>query len=326
MIKSITIDFTSLNLYRTCPQKFAYRILQSLGHGDESPALSFGKLAHYGIEQLNRLAASPDPAAYPELEYLAERNQPDLTKLGLVGALNLVANEAATSPLFRVLSDERRSLRHLLLLLVKYCEHWNPDALRTSNLEVKHKAYLGITRSGVQVFYSGTLDGLCGGKIIERKTTSYLNAGFINRINPNAQATGYIYLARDLYKDPALNTVIFDAISTGGYGRQGAIANPSRWLINTEPAKLFLRTETYRTDAQLEEWRAQTLADCDRLIEDISRGRFSTNQPDACTAFNSTCPFIDICRADPSQRPTIIDNTTTTELWDSFQINQDFVS
>jgi PD-(D/E)XK nuclease superfamily len=329
VIRSISIDFSTLNLWRTCPQKFAYQTLMSLAPlgQEESSALTFGKLAHLGIELLNNTKSTPNPGSLEEIEYLVAHNPPHPVD-GFLGVLNKVTSEASKTPLFRLLPDERRSLRHLLLLLHHYVNKWHPEMHPAKVSEKKHKVFLGYTSSGIQVFYTGTIDGISyDNKILERKTTSYLDAGFINKINPNAQACGYITLARDLLKDDTIDTVIFDALSTTGYGKSfGALTSrPDSWKLNKDPNSLFLRIETMRQQAHLDEWRENVLYDAERMVQDIIRGKFAAHDPDPCTAYNSTCPYINICRAVPSARSNLIENTMQTSIWESFQINRDFV-
>lgn len=327
-IRSITLDYTTLSLWRQCPQKFAYRMLMSLTGRGTSPALEFGKLVHLGLELANKYDAAPTPGAKPEAEYLAAHNPPRATDAPLLRVLNEVAIEAATTTIANLASEERRSLRHLLLLLIAYVENYYPDPCATKRTEQGAKAFLGLSPSGIRVYYKGTVDGIHDTGptpyVIERKTSSYLNSGFLDRTNPNDQATGYLWLARTLTTLP-ITKVLFDGISTAGYGKSyGATTyNESRWTLFTKPGSCFMRSETQRTEADIAEWRERVLYDADRIAEDIRRGQFSKNAPDGCTTFASLCPYADLCRAQPDMRGILIQNTLVEEEWPGFSVNED---
>lgn len=286
-IKSIKIDYTTLAAWRTCPQKFVYRYLMSLTEDRPSPALEFGKLMHRAVELLNTQSFE--------------------------AAIEILCNETTTHNL--PLSG-RRSLDHLFKLVRAYHENYFPDPIASELLEIKATAKLGHTPQGIEVYYCGTIDGVLdrGDKIdiIERKTTSWLGESFLNRMNPSAQATGYVYLAGKTIQKP-IDRIIYDGISTAGY-KDG--------ILSTKAA-LFMRAETSRSEEAIAEWRTGVLRDVDRLVEDVLSGTASRSEPDACGLYNTTCPYINLCRSSSAARPALINNTMLTDPWPSFDINYD---
>lgn len=326
MIASITTDYSSLALWRSCPQKFAYQTLSGLRKGKDSPAIEFGKLIHLAIELMNTRELPPsEPNALVEIDYLIDRKGVPSSGSGFIEVLNILAGTAA----LKLTSDptQRYSVAHLLKLANAYYNIQYPNlTLRATHTERHHVMYLGQTRSGVAVYYSGTLDGLQVGsqiKVLERKSSSYLD-DYPVMVKFSSQATGYVALAQDLLERDDISEIEFDVISTTGYGAApgSKYGVPSRWLLNTNPAKLFLNCTTTRTKEQIEEWKAGVLYDCERIVQDIIRGQFSKAlRPEVCHSFRASCPYADLCTAPSSVRGTLIANTMEESIWQSFQIN-----
>jgi hypothetical protein len=214
---------------------------------------------------------------------------------------------------------------HLYTLLQRYIENYlspNGDSIKPLHFETKHRMYLGQV-NGTAVYYQGRLDMLEESRIVETKSTSYLGGSFLDRTKPNDQATGYCVLASDKLGKPIRNC-LFNGISTSGYGLK---SEPAKWPINKTPADLFLRAETFRTDEDIESWKTRALVSCDRLVSDLTlwlnnralaEDTIEQNAPDACTMFNTTCPYIELCRSQKVNRETIMTNTLNTEPWESF--------
>ena len=319
-MKKLRIDFSTLETFKSCPQKFVNEYilrLSPLGSGD-AVALNFGDLIHFATELLG-LAAVPSlppiEECYAEIEYLSSNQPPLIDAAGqpleqlrdkplLIQVLHATAAYAAQKgfPLCAYNSDERRSLKHALLLLTRYAFHYYPESIKYQTFEQSVEYPLGII-DGVEVTYCGTVDGTTEDSMIERKTTSYLNSNFLERVNPSDQVTGYLWLFDKLYPEKKIRKTIFDGISTGGYGKSfgAATSQPARWTINTKPETLFLRTETYRSDQQLIDWEVRTRATISRVIATINAHQAGSlierRAPSACTEYNSTCKFISLCRS-----------------------------
>jgi len=314
-VKKLVIDYSTLSTWRTCPSKFNYRYVQQLTGKSDSEALVFGSLVHRGLERIYRDCGSvvPTDGTTHEIDYLGSGNIPSSTNDPLTNALHWIAAEAAKTCIGTTLPDNRRSIKHLLTLLTAYFKNYFPDPLVPSRFESFHKVALTD-----RISFCGTVDGIVDTipAVFETKTTSFLNSNFLERLNPNDQATGYCVLASDLLGKP-VRTIVFNGISTSGYGMTpGALTSkPDKWMLYREPARLFLRAETHRSDADIEDWLSRLLRDCNRIIEDIESDTFSKNGPDSCTIFNSTCSFIDLCRTRKENVPILIQNTMKVEPW-----------
>lgn len=333
-LKSITVDYSTRAAWMTCPQRFVYDAIHGFASGSTDP-LDFGSLIHFGCEVLGKANPTNLPSKESideEIEYLSDQAPPlpEETNDLFLKVLRYTAAEAAEKayPLFRAPALSRRSLRHALTLLSRYALHYYPADLTHASYETKHKVLLGtITHNGnpVDVYYKGTIDGiLSDGSVLERKTTGYIDT-YAKKVNPNDQATGYLYLARDLMKNESIDRVVFDVISTSGYGPDKRTKNPdpNRWLIYTEPSKLFLRTETSRSEDQIAEWKERLLLDADSMVTCVERALneqvVSKNAPGACDSFFTPCPFIHMCQA-PSDIRTVLERNAVkkVEVWDGF--------
>jgi hypothetical protein len=252
------------------------------------------------------------------LDWLASGGNPhDDCQDGLGRVFNTLALAAAKTRVASLVSTERRSLKHLLTLLTRYVENYFPDVLHPVMLECHHTTKIGEI-ADTTVNFTGTLDMLEADRVIETKTTSFIGASFLDRTNPNDQATGYCVLSSDLL-GKEIRTVVFNGISTSGFGLK---SHDGQWPINKEPSKLFLRAETYRTDEMIDDWRRRLLKDASQILANIRDNDFSANAPDACTMFNSLCPYADLCRASSAARPQLINNLYTVEKWRGFKLEE----
>lgn len=336
-VGKLTIDFSTRALWQSCPQRFAYNSVRNFVSGS-TDALNFGSLMHYGTELLGKAALSELPpleACDAEIDYLASGENPDPagTDNTLMKILRMMVMETSEQnyPLRHLAQDERRSLKHALSLLARYAHNHHPEVLHLQDFETKYKALLGYTTQGDEVWYKGTIDGITDDAVLERKTTGWIDT-YTRSINPNDQATGYVWLARQLTANPSLNKVVFDIISTDGYGRsKGALTTrPAQWNLYKNPAKLFLRTETYRTEDQIERWAAGVLADSEYIIRDIKAARdakpITQHAPKACHDYNTACPYLALCQSPKILREDLEANfeiVPTEQIWPGFAFHED---
>jgi hypothetical protein len=302
-ITRIELDYTTASNYRRCPRKAFFENFRGLRPKDSTDALAFGQILHAGLESLYTT--------------------------NLDTALAHIDTEAATTPLRNIVPTERRSIDHAKLLLTRYSENYFPDVISPTFFETTHRIKLSVLND-VEIWYGGTLDMLESPatgepRVIETKTTSYLGSSFMDRCHPNDQGTGYCILAADKLARP-VHTILFNGISTSGYGLK---SDAAKWPINSEPSKLFLRMESHRTDDELEDFRFRMVCTAKDILRDfrefLNSGNdaydyISCNPPDACTMFNTTCPYIDLCRAKQETRETLIRNTLIHEPWRGFRV------
>ena len=281
----LKLDYSAISTFRTCPLKFYHRYVRGLVAATATnEAQTFGKLFHQGLETLYR-------AGFPSAE-AAE-----------IFITNLDTEGLSQEP------NARRGAEHLRTLLRKYVENYYPEviALRAFEqfLEVPINDWLT---------YCGTLDGITqDGSVFETKTSSFLGSSFLDRMKPNDQATGYLYLLKKTSNGKnTSDRIIFNGASTSGYGLK---SKPTSWPLWAKPAEHFIRCETFRTDEDMETWERRLLADAERIRECIESELYSCNPPDSCTMFNSVCPYIDICRSRNANKETLIKTAFKLEPW-----------
>lgn len=324
------IDFSTLDEYRLCPQKFIYKSILNLSSGS-TEALDFGTLVHFGTELLGMASLSSLPSLETidqEIAFLMENPpQANECKDNLIRILHYTAEEASKYPnIFNLPPVFRRSVKHLLTLISRYAINYFPEPLKLNTFESQLEAYLGTTSSGVDIFYRGTRDGLGDDFILERKSTSFLGSKFEQMVNPNNQASGYIWLEQTLGND--LDRIIFDGISTTGYGMNPKYktSDESKWDIYRNPQKLFQRLETTRDKLQIQEWKQDVLYTCERLVNDILNALKSDymapkNAPKACDTYNTLCAYKQLCSLNVDYRNQLINAFERNEKpWKGFAL------
>ncbi len=331
----LTIDFSTRALWQSCPQRFAYNSVRNFVAGS-TDALNFGSLIHFGTELLGKASLVTLPSLEQidaEIDYLTSGEFPDPegTQDTFMKMLRFTCIEVLEQqyPLRHLAQDERRSLKHALTLLARYAHHYHPEHLALLDYETKFTARLGVTPKGDEVFFRGTLDGLLEDAVLERKTTGWID-NYSRNVNPNDQATGYVWLAQQATGRP-ISRVVYDVISTQGYGRtKGAMSSrPAAWGIYTKPEKLFFRTETHRTEDQLLRWREGVLADSAQIIDTIRQAKanepVTQHAPKACHDYNTPCPFLALCQSPKSLREDLEANFEVVpeeQRWQGYEFTE----
>ena len=313
-MKTLKLDYSTISAWKLCPQKAIYQYINNLKSsglgGGTSEALEFGQLIHLGLElfgkaALTREQTSSKEALHQTAEALGSGQAPDAASVEPIDLkiLHLLAAEASKYGISKLLPDQRRSLAHLLHLMSAYMLHYAGDNLVFIDFEQRSEQLLGSLSDGTKLIYGGTLDALTPDAVFETKTTSYISSGFLDRMNPNDQASGYAFLS-------GREKIIFNGISTSGYGKSkdAKTSNPKLWTLFKEPSKLFLRSETRRSAEQLAEWRTEVFAVAEEILSYLKTGQLAKrygSRPDCCTTFNSVCPFVNLCRANATERATL---------------------
>lgn len=309
MNKILKLDYSTISAWKSCPQKALYQYIEPIapiGATGSSEALEFGQMIHLALElfgkaNLTRKDLTPLDALDQEAAALASGQAPyiDSSRPIDIQILHILATEASKLGISKLLSDERRSLAHLFYLTNRYMHHYIGNEPTFIDFEQRSESCLAILSDGTQLIYGGTLDALTPDSVFETKTSSYINSSFLSRMNPNDQATGYCVLS-------GRNKVIFNGISTSGYGKSkdAKTSNPKNWTLFKNPEKLFLRSETQRTQAQIDEWKSEVIAIAEDILAYMQHGKLTKrygSRPDCCTTFNSNCPFMVLC-ASPDMR------------------------
>lgn len=118
--------------------------------------------------------------------------------------------------------------------------------------------------------------------LLENKTTSQVNLGYLKGLEMSRQASGYVYaikkiLAANGYSGPPLKGVLFNVVKLGS-------------------SIEFSRFVAFRHEAQLQEWETETK----ELVQQIRASWFGAEKPikntRQCNRYGQ-CQFIPLCQA-----------------------------
>lgn len=312
-VRSLQVDYSTLSDYRRCGRLADYKLVRRRIPAEASAALAFGGAIHKALATWHRavgLDVHDDVCAQFAVA-------PSITvphaclRCAAISSFYVAAYETSLAD---IVDGEARSIRHGIRLIEAYISQYGPpDSSFTphspSSLELTLKMPLGdllVDGRRVTLTFAGTIDGIVRDPsgdllVLEHKTSFYLGSSFMSRVKPNDQITGYVALAR-----------------ANGFPVVGAIVNglqTAHKKLEKEPSECFARAVTYRTPEELAEWQARAMRDSRRLVEDVESSTFSANAPDACTMFNTTCPFADVCNSSRESRPDILERAYIDNTW-----------
>lgn len=328
----IKIDYSTLSAYKRCPRYFFNAYFKGLTLAQSSSdALQFGELFHFGLELLHQESTCNPVGLESEVEYLMDGNPPREGATGVFGVFNEVADCASKTSLATLPKNSKRSVAHLLLLLLRYSQHYLPEPIVKFKAHETSLSSMLYENAILKIIYCGTLDGVLeDNTIFETKTAAWLGSNFLDRMEPNAQVDGYIWLKTQALGGSIEETrVLFNAISTSGYGALGANSRPASWTINRDPAKLFLRSETSRTVQQINTWQAETIKQTIALARDITLYKTLNilpsqgDTPTCCTQYNSTCQFKQLCTVSPEIAANLEQQNFIVKPWKNFSLTEE---
>jgi hypothetical protein len=293
----LIIDQTSIGLFKECPRKYYYRMIEGWSTRSFNVHLSFGSWFHEGCEKYERAKASQ--ASHQEALRVAVRH-----------ALASTWNKNLGRPWN---SDHKDKNRYSLIrTLVWYLDALGDSSYKTVLLANGQPAveltfkYIPqdyetgeelTAFTGESIFFSGHLDSMIalqGGTFIsDRKTTSRrLGPGYFAAYTPDNQFSMYTHAGHWAFATDVAG-VICDAVQvTAGYSR-------------------FERQIIYRTEAQLREWYADTKYYISLMGRMAEQNRWPMNDK-ACYM----CQFRPVCARTPSARQTWLETDYTREVWD----------
>lgn len=297
--EGIAIDWTMTSQFLSCERKFYWRFVRDLIPKRKSFSLSLGGAIHKGLEvyysnglkEVEALVAytkSAQEAGLPET--VAESKTEYRDKLG-------------------------RSIELGALILIDYFEYYENDNIKVVQTELG----ISIILVAGKIVYVGKIDGLAemGGRlyVLEHKTTSYLNARFLESFRPSFQVSGYI-LGTETTTSMKCQGAIINALGTSG-----VLEYPKEATSRIEAiGKRFGRAITTRTNAELDRDLEQIKIIGLRIIQRLETletsefGEFVMN-PVACTSYYG-CEYRYLCNCtDPGVMNSIIQGEYEKSPW-----------
>jgi len=321
----MTIDYTGIASYRSCPEKFRAAYLLKRSPVTTSDALSFGSGVHEGLAEWHRggVVGTDDICVHNFKEFadfasVEYRVPHDCARCRAIAAFVKAAQQ---TQLVNLPSSSARSIPHGMNLLWHYARIYGAPHAQFKPLilqdTMKPAVELMLTTEILPwLTFKGTVDMaakevLSGRPVgVEHKTTYYLNQAFLNRARLNDQVSGYIYLLQQNVH-PDVTSICWNALQT------------AHKKLTTSPEECFARTTTRRSDAQLDEWKQNLIITAERIREDIERDLWQRTMPDACVAWNSMCAFADSCNAPKSERAMVLEENYIHNEWEGTIIDAD---
>lgn len=289
-------DSTSLGYLKTCPRLYQYVMIDGWSENNTSVHLRFGIEYHSALQDYDiaRSEGMPHEDAIREtiralLERTYEWKVDESTKAGryknrasvvrmVIDYLDHFHNDPATTHL---LDDGRPAVE----LSFRFELDWGPKGSNIIDGAWHSQPYI----------LSGHLDrvvNFCDNLyVMDRKTTTTtLGSYYFAQFEPNNQMTLYTLAAQVVLSSP-IKGVIIDAAQI--------LADSSR----------FVRSFTYRTDDQLEEWSSDLRVLLAQAESYAVAGHWPMNDT-ACDKFGG-CRFRDICSKSPGVRERFLASSFT---------------
>ena len=285
-------DSTSLGYIKTCPRLYQYIMIEGWGSSEESVHLRFGIEYHQALQEYDiskAEGAKHDEAVRHTLRNLLTRtfdwDTDPTTKAGkyknrasLVRTVLWYLDKFADDPAKTyILQDGTPAVE----LSFRFELDWGPAAKHQE--KGKAQPYM----------VSGHLDRVVefGGDLyfMDRKTsTTTLSDFYFAQFNPNNQMSLYSNAARIILQNPI----------------KGVIIDAAQVMLDIDklgiPGARFVRSFTYRTTAQLDEWM-RDLRYWLTLAEAYAAQDYWPMNDTACDKFGG-CRFREICGKSPQVR------------------------
>lgn len=286
-----------------CMRKAQYSLVEKYKNNNESEATAFGGAIHKALEHWYCLPAEQRELTKAQADK-ASSIQGDYEKVQQ-GALESIRQFVIAAEPVRWLGDEdKRSVSNGIKILKAYFKHYLNDGLSVvvdANgpvVERRLEAPLYEDENTIIILH-GTIDALMldqvsGQQMVcDHKTTSVLGTQFYNRIKPNHQYTGYLWLAQ-----------------------QCGLTTSNLFLVNgIQVAKTkteFARQQTDRTENDFAEFKQTIIYTVKQFLSCHETGIYPMYAPNPCSNYGA-CAYLDVCSAPATMRESILKNSYTKE-------------
>lgn len=270
-------DSTSLKWGQECLRKYQYYMIEGWTRLHGNVHLEFGGAYASALEHFHKhIAAGMD----------REAALIDVVVEALTSTWDTERNEP------KEWDHPAKTRANLIRTIIWYVDFFNPDPVSTVILANGSAAveYSFKLELAPDILYCGHIDRLVAYNgdvyVQDQKTTgSTISARFFDGFAPDTQISGYAYAGSIIHHTPVRGVIIDGAQIAVGFSR-------------------FERGYSFRTPAQLEEWRTDSLRDIKRIQEATRENHFPQN-PTACGNYGG-CPFRTVCSRSPEVRPAFL--------------------
>ena len=304
--KQININYSSLELMQTCMRKAKYRLIDELVKPTKSAPLVFGSAFHAAMETWY---AAPlenrKPIGAKCLDYQDACRVGDprlITELNHGGCARCAAIYSflqKASDLDTIEYVGARTIDNGMDIINGYFDNYpateDPFVVHTDKSgpyierQCEHQIFDG---GSFVINYHGTIDLILRNTlteelfIVDHKTTYSLGKDFYNRIDPNFQYTGYVWLAQqDL------------GISSKSFMVNGVQV--------AKTVKSYRRQHTFRNEDHFHELKLAVVHAVKRWLDNTKWEEFPMNSPNPCSMYGG-CGYRNICEVPTKMRDSVI--------------------
>ena len=308
--KFISADNHVLETYRTCEEKYRLMIRDQWTPDSSAPALAFGIAMHAARAAYKKAFLQQDTLVKYKLTHEQSPIIDYAINIGLLTWSKEMPDDMKTEV---KVNDKRSCLNFERLARGYFAKYGNPDEFTPLHVEVPGNRFLGTTPKGWRMDYVYTIDEVVQhqGKIypLEFKTGSGFyppDSFFFEKFHNMASVTGYLWAVEQEF----------------GVRCEGAMIH-AMW-VHAEPKTTskskytlpdyFKMDYTYRDDAQIEEWKENTLRTADDIVQSIAEDRWKRNDGVACSMYNG-CSMKKICQSTPAIRQRLLEIDYRKRPW-----------
>lgn len=294
----IAWDSTSLGLFKACPKKYFYTMIEGWHPRGQALPLIFGIHYHKALETYDLARANG---------YSHEGATNEAVRL----ALQIQDGKEEDDPRFmpRKTDCTYRNRENLVRAIVWYLDHFKEDKAETVilkngkpavELTFKMEIPFPYHQSKEQLLLCGHMDRIVqfGSEIyvMDHKTTKLQpNDYYFSQFSPDNQVSLYTLAAKVVLGETA----------------KGVIINACQLGVNF---CRFLRRPVSRTPDQTKEWLEETKTWINLAMQYAIEGHWPMNDT-ACDKYGG-CQFKEVCSTDPAVRPYLLKSNFYKRTWD----------
>lgn len=304
---TIKINYSSLSLMQSCWRKTMLALERGLGPKVRSPALEFGTAIHSALEVF--YTSPRDQRVLPpnylkNLELMAYGNSVQNQEDFLIYRATKAFIDRAESLAY--LSDtDKRSIPNGVWILGHYFKDFINDPYEVyrgpqgAPFVEKYVEHVLYSEPGLTIVLHGTIDVVLQHYstkqllVCDHKTSSQVGKDFYNRLKPNHQYTGYLWLAREgLGLDT--NEFLVNCVEVKARPKTARGSAPN-----------FPRQITRRTQEDFEDFRRSVVWYVKQYLECRQSGFWPIGSVDSCAMWGG-CGFLKVCSAPDSIKENIL--------------------
>lgn len=308
---TVRVNSSSLGLLQTCGRKSYYTLVQRWKPQSGSPPLVFGSAAHKALDVFyaHTCRERSMPMNFMENAEAMAHGAPAPEAHFLYDAIAAFLREAA--PLNVLPATDKRSLVSGTWMLGHYFSTYLNDVYvihsdEQGPLTERTCEHVIYEDAKLRVILFGTIDLILRNEVTQEilpgdhKTSSQMGADFLNRIKPNHQYTGYMWLAQKCLGITSENFLV------------NGLQVKARPLTSRGGPPTFTRQITRRTAQDFAEFQDSLLWAVRSYLAWEESGVWPMGTVDACATWGG-CPYLEVCGAPNELRENILANKFTQE-------------